>query len=59
MVNSASGFDRRPAVINGFSDLVLTAFGPAIGRHARSAIGVAGLPFNIAVEIEGEVLLRG
>ena len=58
MVNSAPGFDRHPAVINGFSDLVLAAFGPEIGRHARSAIGVAGLPFNIAVEIEGEVLLR-
>jgi enamine deaminase RidA (YjgF/YER057c/UK114 family) len=59
MVNSAPGFDRHPAVINGFSDLVLATFGPEIGRHARSAIGVAGLPFNIAVEIEGEVLLRG
>jgi enamine deaminase RidA (YjgF/YER057c/UK114 family) len=58
MVNSAPGFDRHPAVINGFSDLILAVFGPEIGRHARSAIGVAGLPFNIAVEIEGEVLLR-
>jgi enamine deaminase RidA (YjgF/YER057c/UK114 family) len=58
MVNSAPGFDRHPAVINGFSDLILAAFGPEIGRHARSAIGVAALPFNIAVEIEGEVLLR-
>jgi enamine deaminase RidA (YjgF/YER057c/UK114 family) len=58
MVNSAPGFDRHPAVINGFSDLILAVFGPEIGRHARSAIGVAGLPFNIAVEIEAEVLLR-
>jgi enamine deaminase RidA (YjgF/YER057c/UK114 family) len=58
MVNSAQGFDRHPAVINGFSDLILAVFGPDIGRHARSAIGVAALPFNIAVEIEGEVLLR-
>jgi enamine deaminase RidA (YjgF/YER057c/UK114 family) len=58
MVNSAPGFDRHPAVINGFSDLILSVFGPEIGRHARSAIGVAGLPFSIAVEIEGEVLLR-
>jgi len=58
MVNSAPGFDRHPAVINGFSDLILAAFGPEIGRHARSAIGVAGLPFDIAVEIEAEVLLR-
>jgi enamine deaminase RidA (YjgF/YER057c/UK114 family) len=59
MVNSAPGFDRHPAVINGFSDLILAVFGPEVGQHARSAIGVAGLPFNIAVEIEGEVLLRG
>jgi enamine deaminase RidA (YjgF/YER057c/UK114 family) len=57
-VNSAPGFDRHPAVINGFSDLILGVFGPEIGRHARSAIGVAGLPFNIAVEIEAEVLLH-
>jgi enamine deaminase RidA (YjgF/YER057c/UK114 family) len=58
MVNSAPGFDRHPAVINGFSDLILAVFGPEIGRHARSAIGLASLPFNIAVEVEGEVLLR-
>jgi enamine deaminase RidA (YjgF/YER057c/UK114 family) len=57
MVNTASGFDRHPAVINGFSDLILAVFGPEIGRHARSAIGVAGLPLNIAVEIEAEVTL--
>lgn len=54
MVNSAPDFDRHP---NGFSDLTLAVFGPDIGRHARSAIGVAGLPFNIAGEIEAEVLL--
>ena len=59
MVNSAPGFDRHPAVINGFSDLILAVFGQETGRHARSAVGVAGLPFNIAVEIEAEVLLRG
>jgi enamine deaminase RidA (YjgF/YER057c/UK114 family) len=58
MVNSAPGFERHPAVINGFSDLILSVFGPEIGRHARSAIGVAGLPFNIPVEIEAEALLR-
>lgn len=57
MVNSAPGFDRHPSVINGFSDLILATFGPETGRHARSTIGVAGLPFNIAVEIEAEVLL--
>jgi enamine deaminase RidA (YjgF/YER057c/UK114 family) len=58
MVNSAPGFDWHPAVIKRFSDFILAVFGAEVGRHARSAIGVAGLPFNIAVEIEGEVLLK-
>lgn len=58
MVNTGPGFDRFPAVINGFSDLILEVFGEEAGRHARSAIGVAGLPFNIAVEIEAEVILQ-
>lgn len=54
MVNSAPGFMAQPAVINGFSDLVLELFGPEIGAHARSAVGMI-LPFNIPVEIEAEV----
>lgn len=58
MVNSAPGFDRHPAVINGFSELILAVFGPEIGRHARSAVGLAALPFNIGVEVEAEVLLQ-
>ena len=59
MVNSAPGFDRQPAVINGFSDLILELFGPEVGAHARSAVGMAELPFGIPVEIEGEVEIRG
>lgn len=55
MVASAPAFDRQPAVINGFSDLILEIFGPDVGAHSRSAVGMAGLPFNIPVEIEGEV----
>jgi hypothetical protein len=55
MVASAPGFDKQPAVINGFSDLILELFGPDIGAHSRSAVGMAELPFNIPVEIEGEV----
>jgi enamine deaminase RidA (YjgF/YER057c/UK114 family) len=55
MVNSAPGFNRQPAVINGFSELILAAFGPEIGAHSRSAVGLAELPFDIPVEIEGEV----
>lgn len=58
MVNSAPGFNRQPMVINGFSDLILDVFGPALGAHARSAVGMAGLPFDIPVEIEAEVELR-
>jgi len=57
MVNSAPGFHRQPAVINGFTDLILSVFGPRVGAHARSAVGLAELPFNIPVEIEGEVEL--
>jgi enamine deaminase RidA (YjgF/YER057c/UK114 family) len=59
MVNTAPGFDRTPAVINGFTDLIIEVFGPDRGAHARSAVGMAELPFGIPVEIEGEVLLKG
>jgi enamine deaminase RidA (YjgF/YER057c/UK114 family) len=57
MVNTAPGFTRTPAVINGFSDLIIDLWGPDAGPHARSAIGVAELPFNIPVEIEAEVVV--
>jgi enamine deaminase RidA (YjgF/YER057c/UK114 family) len=55
MVNSAPGFNQQPAVINGFSDLILELYGSEAGAHARSAVGMAELPFNIPVEIEAEV----
>lgn len=58
MVNASPGFDRFPAVINGFSDLILEVFGADAGSHARSAVGMAGLPFDIPVEIEAEVAIR-
>ena len=51
MVNVAPGFNQTPAVIDGCSEVLLEIFGDS-GRHARSAIGVAELPFSIAVEIE-------
>ncbi len=57
MVNSAPGFNQQPSVINGFSDLILEVFGDVIGAHCRSAVGLAELPFDIPVEIEGEVEL--
>jgi enamine deaminase RidA (YjgF/YER057c/UK114 family) len=52
MVNSAEGFGDQPKVINGFSDLMVEVFGEAIGKHARSAVGMAELPVGIPVEIE-------
>jgi enamine deaminase RidA (YjgF/YER057c/UK114 family) len=55
MVNSAPGFNRQPFVINGFSELLIEVFGPGIGAHSRSAVGMAELPWDIPVEIEGEV----
>lgn len=57
MVNSAPGFIQQPAVINGFTDLIVELFGKERGAHARSAVGLAELPFGIPVEIEGEVEL--
>ena len=58
MVNSAPGFNRQPSVINGFTDLIVKLYGPEKGSHARSAVGMAELPFDIPVEIEGEVEIR-
>jgi enamine deaminase RidA (YjgF/YER057c/UK114 family) len=52
MVHSADGFGDQPKVINGFSDLMVEVFGETIGKHARSAVGMAGLPMGIPVEIE-------
>ena len=57
MVNSAPGFNRQPAVVNGFTELIIELFGSEAGAHTRSAVGMAELPFDIPVEIEGEVLL--
>ncbi len=59
MVNSAQGFSEQHLVINGFSDVVLEVFGAEVGRHARSAIGMHGLPMNFAIEVEAEVELKG
>jgi enamine deaminase RidA (YjgF/YER057c/UK114 family) len=51
MVNSAPGYSDQPTVINGFSELLVDVFGES-GRHARSAVGMAGLPGNASVEVE-------
>lgn len=55
MVNSSPAFCDQPAVVNGFSDLIISLYGPDRGAHVRSAVGMAQLPFNIPVEVEGEV----
>jgi enamine deaminase RidA (YjgF/YER057c/UK114 family) len=59
MVNAAPGFNQMPSVINGFSDLIIELYGKEKGDHARSAVGLAELPFNIPVEIEAEVEISG
>jgi len=51
-VNSTADFPNQPQVINGASDFLVEALGDA-GRHARSAVSAASLPFDVAVEIEG------
>lgn len=56
-VSSAADFGGQPKVANGASDLMGELFGEA-GRHARSAVGVAALPLNVAVEIDAVIAVR-
>lgn len=58
MVNVAPGFTQMATVVNGFSETIREVFGPDIGSHSRSAVGVAELPFGVPVEIEAEVEIR-
>ena len=58
MINAGGEFNQFPTVINGFTDLIVGLWGPERGTHARSAVGLAGLPFGIPVEIEAEVAIR-
>ncbi len=53
MINADPGFESHNKVLNGASDLLFEVFGPEIGRHARSSVGVSGLVANQSVEIEG------
>lgn len=57
MVRGVAGFQRQPNIINGCSELLLQLWGPDYGQHARSAVGMAELPFGIPVEIEAEAEL--
>jgi enamine deaminase RidA (YjgF/YER057c/UK114 family) len=51
MVKCTEDFKDQPKVINGYSDLMVEIFGDK-GKHARSAVGMYALPFNMAVEVE-------
>jgi enamine deaminase RidA (YjgF/YER057c/UK114 family) len=57
-IRSAPGFGGQPAVLNGFSELVIDVYGRERGLCARSAIGTSDLPANIPVEVEAIVALR-
>ncbi|MFN7287582.1 MAG: RidA family protein [Burkholderiales bacterium] len=58
MVNCTPDFSEQPKVINGFSDLFVQLLGEANGRGARSAVGMAALPNQIAVEVEMVLQIR-
>jgi hypothetical protein len=53
MVNCVPEFEQHNLVINGASDVFFEVFGPQVGCHARSSLGVAGLVANQPVEVEG------
>jgi enamine deaminase RidA (YjgF/YER057c/UK114 family) len=57
MVNANPSFTEQPKVINGYSELMVAVFGER-GMHARSAVGVASLPWNLACEVETIVQIR-
>jgi len=57
MVNAVTTFEQHPQVMHGFSDFMVEVFGES-GKHARSAVGMGSLPFNIPVEIEMIVELK-
>jgi enamine deaminase RidA (YjgF/YER057c/UK114 family) len=57
-VLAAPGFDRTTSIVNGASDLLLDLFGPEIGSHARTAMGVAQTPLSVPVVIAAELAIR-
>lgn len=58
MVNTAPGFNQTPLVTNGYSELILQLYGPEVGIHARSSIGMQ-IPLNAPVNCEAEVEIDG
>lgn len=59
LVNAEPGFAGTTNVINGFSDVILSVYGPEAGTHARAAIGASALPLNLPVTIAAEVEVDG
>jgi len=57
-VASSPSYTRHPKVANGASDLMVAVLGEEVGRHARSAIGVASLPLGVPVEVEAIARVR-
>ncbi|MEM9529515.1 MAG: RidA family protein [Pseudomonadota bacterium] len=58
MINAVPNFETHNKVLDGASDLFFEVFGPEVGCHGRSSVGVGGLVGNQPVEIEGIILLR-
>jgi hypothetical protein len=58
-VNAAPEFPLTTAVINAYSEVVLEVFGPEIGAHARTAMGVATTPFRLPVIVAAELEIDG
>jgi hypothetical protein len=58
MVNAAPNFNQTPLVTNGYSDLILDLYGPEVGLHARSSIGMQ-IPLNAPINCEAEVEIDG
>jgi enamine deaminase RidA (YjgF/YER057c/UK114 family) len=58
-VNADAGYTETTLVLNPFSELLLQVFGPDVGAHARTAIGVAAVPLNLPLVVSAEVELAG
>jgi YjgF/chorismate_mutase-like, putative endoribonuclease len=57
IVNADPGYAQTILVLHPFSDLVLDVFGPEVGSHARTAIGVATVPLNLPLVVSAEIEL--
>jgi enamine deaminase RidA (YjgF/YER057c/UK114 family) len=58
-VNADAGYEQTTAVLNPSSDMILSVFGPEVGAHARTAIGVSALPLDLPVVIAAELQIAG